>query len=509
MSNFRVRTAKSGVTLPLTLRKARFFVIVLLGVLLAFSSSAEAQVVAGPAYNEFRLTLDVGTRKEAVGPLFFEEEQEDTIQWAFPPLMSYTHDRVLPSTEFDILYPFLTYDLFGKEYRFQIFQVFNFAGGVANEETNKHRFSLFPFYLQQRSKDNSLDYVSILPFYGKLQNRFFRDRVFYVMMPLYVESWKRDIHTVNYVFPIFHLRDGDGLRGWQFWPLVGHEHKAPTVQTNMWEDEIPVPGHDRKFVLWPFFLNQRAGLGGTNEEHTQAFIPLYSFTRSPLRDATAVPFILGWSSVHDRGKKYDEIGAPWPLVVFRKGESSRTRRIWPIYSRATNEFLESTWYLWPVYKYNRVHSDPLDRDRMRILLYLYSDTTERNTENNTARRRRELWPFYLYRQDWDGSSRLQVLAPLEPILPNNKSIERNYSPLWSIWRDEKNAKTGARSQSLLWNLYRRETKPDFSRTSAFFGLVQRAKTSDGSHWRWFYLPSKHFKSSSNREGSTPEGVRPE
>ena len=449
---------------------------------------AQADVIAGPAFSDFHLTLDLGTRREIVSPLFYSEEREDTTQWAIPPLMSYTHDRGVDSTEFDILYPILTYDRFGAEYRFQIFQVFNFAGGQKQDTTNAHRFALFPFYLQQRSSIPSENYTSVLPFYGHLKNRFFRDEVFYVMMPLYVESKKRDVETFNYVFPIFHLRHGDGLEGWQFWPLVGHEHKVPTVKTNLWGDDVPVPGHDRKFVLWPFYLDARTGLGTTNEEHTQAVIPLYSSTRSPLRDATAVPFILGWSSVHDREKNYDEIGAPWPMIVFRRGKTANTDRVWPFYSYATNEFLESTWYLWPVYKYNRVHSDPLDRDRTRILLFLYSDTTERNTETGNARRRRDFWPLFTRTRDWEGNERLQILAPVEPIWPNNKSMERNYSPLWSLWRDEKNGKTGARSQSLLWNFYRRETAKETSKTSALFGLVQHSSNTNGGHWRLFWWP---------------------
>lgn len=454
------------------------------------ASRANAEVLAGPIFSNFRLTLESGARTEAIGPLFYSQSFDEISQWALPPLMSYTHDRGVDSTEFDILYPLLTYDRFGAEYRFQIFQLFNFAGGQAQIGTNKHRFSLFPIYLQQRSADSSQNYTSFLPFYGRLQNRFFRDEVFYVMMPLYVHSRKRDVITDNFVFPIFHLRHGNGLKGWQFWPLVGHEHKVPTITTNTWDDPVEVPGHDRKFVLWPFFLNQWSGLGTTNEEHTQAIIPFYSFTRSPLRDATSVPFVLGWSSVHDRGKKYDEIGAPWPLIVFRRGETANTSRVWPFYSRATNEFLESTWYMWPVYKYNRVHSDPLDRDRMRILLFLYSDIIERNTETGNARRRRDFWPLFTHRRDWNGNERLQVLALIEPILPNNKSIERNYSPIWSLWRDEKNVQTGARSQSLLWNLYRRETGTNGSRTAVFFGLVQHSSTSDERHWRLFYWPTK-------------------
>jgi hypothetical protein len=500
MSNSGREPVRFEATIAITVRSAWWLEVRLgLALLLTLFSVVEmsAGVVAGPIFSSFGLTIESGRRTEILGPLFYSESRDEVSQWALPPLMSYTHDRGIDSTEFDVLYPILTYDRFGAEYRFQIFQLFTFAGGAVQGDTNKHRFSLFPIYLQQRSPDASQNYTSLLPFYGRLQNRFFRDEVFYVMMPLYVQSRKRDLITDNYVFPIFHLRRGDGLKGWQFWPLVGHEHKVPTTTTNTWGDSIEVPGHDKKFVLWPFFLNQWSGLGGTNEEHTQAVIPLYSFTRSPLRDSTSIPFVLGWSSVHDRGKKYDEVGAPWPLVVFRRGETANTTRVWPFYSRATNEFLESTWYLWPVYKYNRVHSDPLDRDRMRILLFLYSDIIERNTESGTARRRRDFWPLFTHRRDWNGDERLQVLAIIEPILPNNKSIERNYSPIWSIWRDEKNARTGARSQSLLWNLYRRETGTNATRTSALFGLVQHSSTIDHKRWRFFYWPGQ--KSSAHEE----------
>jgi hypothetical protein len=453
-------------------------------------------ISAGLAFSDFELTLESGRRTEVIGPLFYSEQREDVSQWAVPPLMSYTRDRGVDSMEFDFLYPIITYDRFGPEYRFQILQLFNFAGGQVVTATNKHRFSLFPIYLQQRSADGSQNYTSVLPFYGHLQNRLFRDEVFFVMMPLYMKTRKRDVITENYLFPLFHVRHGDGLNGWQFWPLVGHEHKVPTMRTNSWGDDIPVPGHDRRFVLWPLFLDQHAGLGSTNEEHTQALIPFYSFTRSPMRDATAVPFALGWSSVHDRGKKYDEVGAPWPFVVFRRGESSRTTRVWPFYSRATNQFLESDFYLWPIYKYNRVHSDPLDRDRMRILLYLYSDTTERNTETGGARRRIEMWPFFVHRRDWNGNERLQILALIEPILPNNKSIERNYSPIWSLWRDERNGETGAHSQSLLWNLYRRETGTNSSKTAVLFGLFQHTTSAEKKQWRLFYWPFGN--SSSNK-----------
>jgi hypothetical protein len=454
--------------------------------LLAATLSARAEIVAGPAYSHFRLTLDVGERTEAVGPFWYSDEIEDQTRWAVPPLMSWTHDHGVDSDEFDFLYPIITWDRFGEEYRFQILQVFNFAGGAQQNDTNVHRFSLFPLYLQQRSADKSKNYTSVMPFYGHLENRLFRDKIDFVMLPLWVKTEKKGVTTENYVYPIGHRRHGPGLEGWQVWPLVGHEHKVPTTTTNHWGDEIPSPGHNNWFVLWPFFVDSHQGLGSTNPVHQQLSVPLYSFTRSPNRDSTSIPFLLGWTKTVDREKKYKEIGAPWPIIVFRRGESANTDRVWPFYSYATNEFLESKWYLWPIYKYNRFNDhETVDRDRMRIFFFLYSDTTERHLETHTVQRRRDCWPLFIHREELNGNKRLQILAPLEPLLPNNKSIERDYSPVWSLWRAEHNPNTRSSSQSLLWNLYRRDKSPERTRTSVFFGVVQREKNTSGSHWKFF------------------------
>ena len=93
-----------------------------------------------------------------------------------------------------------------------------------------------------------------------------------------------------------------------------------------------------------------------------------------------------------------------------------------------------------------------------------------------------------FHRDFNGNRRLQILALLEPFVPTSKSIERDYSPLWSLWRAEENPKTGAASQSLLWNLYRRETTPASKKCSLLFGLFQYQSSSEGKHMRLFYVP---------------------
>ncbi|HXT39348.1 MAG TPA: hypothetical protein VN887_04940 [Candidatus Angelobacter sp.] len=470
--------------------------------LLGSALSRAAEWENGPFIHEFQLTLAPGRRIEAMGPLFGREQGEEKAQWAFHPLVSHTLDSGADAEEFDLAYPLLTYDRFGGEYRFQILQVFSFSGGQDQQENGQKRFTVFPLYFQQRSPDPDLNYTAVVPFYGRLKNRLFRDEIRFAMFPLYGRSRKKDVVTDNYLYPFFHLRRGDSLTGWQFWPLLGYEHRDITTRTNRDGGLETVGGHKKFFALWPVYFNQQTGIGTENPEHHQALLPLYSYLRSPQRDSTTVLWPLGLTVTDDRSKKYRELGAPWPLIVFSRGEGKNADRIWPLFSRAKTPILESDFFLWPLYKYNRAHAPPLDRERTRILFFLYSDLTEKNEETGTALRRTDLWPLFTAKRDHNGNERLQLLAPLEPLVPNNKSIERNYSPLWSVWRSESNSKTGEHSQSFLWNLYRSETTPTTRKCSLLFGLFQYQSGPEGKRLRMLYVPVVQTKQPSpGRAGS--------
>lgn len=474
--------------------RIRFILLILSGLasVLPRDGSA-AERLFGPLHHEFELTLETGRASETLGPLFGVERKgpQKTRRWT--PLISRVDDPVGDFTEIDIAYPLLTYDRFGEEYRFQIMQWFSFSGGGQglNEEVAARKFTLFPFYFQQRSADTNLNYTAVMPFYGRLKKRFFRDEIKWVMMPLYAQSRKRDIVTDNYLVPFFHLRRGENLRGWQFWPLIGAEKKEPSVKLNTWGDEEPVAGHRKFFALWPFYFNDWTGLGSENPVHQHNILPFVALERSQTRDQTTVlwPF---FTRIDDREKKYREWGTPWPLVVFARGEGKTTNRVWPFYSRAQNAYLESRWALWPLYKSNVVKPVPeenrfLERRFTRIMFFLYQDLRQKDTENGDFMWRKDFWPLFTARRDWTGGERWQFVAPLEPLLRSSDSIERNYSPIWSIWRSERNAITGARSCSFLWNLWRSESRENSRKCSIFFGLIQYESGAAGKRWKWFHL----------------------
>lgn len=525
-----------------------------------FSAAQDSSLNAGFLFDRSPLTLETGIRTEAFGPFFYDWEGEQAHTWAVPPLFSHVDWLNGQGTEYDFIYPILTFDRYGDEYRWHIIQLFSFSGGQTQTDEPRHRFSIFPFYMQQRSSDTNQNYTALFPIYGHLKNRLFRSEVDFVLWPIYIKTVKRpsispisddpslrilnqwlsarrgDVTTYNYVYPFFHLRYGDGLFGWQFWPLFGNEHKDVTTKTNAWGELEQTPGHDKMFVLWPFYEEHHRNIGTPNPENEYLFFPFYGQLRSPLRDSTSYLTPFGLTLTDDRARKYKEVDCPWPIIVFAWGEGKTTHRVWPFFSQARSDSLESDFYLWPAYTYKRKLGETLDRERTRSFFFLFSNTKEKNRETGKERARIDVWPLFTHRRDFEGRTRLQLIAPLEPLLPASESIARNYSPLWSIWRSENNPVDGASSQSFLWNLYHREVipaptpvvttppapptpaasgnfftafsslttsnaptpptpvappvplAPPTKKVSLLFGLFQYESTGENLRWRLFYLP---------------------
>lgn len=443
----------------------------------------------GFLFDEFQLTLEAGTRTEALGPLFYcqHETESGASTVAFPPLYSHYRDPSVESHEDDFLYPVFTSLEYGKERRWQFFQLVSSGGGQLQNGTQQSRFTLFPLYFQQRSTDTNQNYTALFPVYGHLQNRFWRDKIFFVLFPIYGRTQKKgDIVTDNILFPIGSARSGTGLHGWGVWPLAGHEHKIVTLQTNGFGDVSTNGGHDHSYVFWPLWLRQDNATGTTNAETFRASIPLFVCSRSTNVDMTSVvwPFFT-W--IDNREKKYREWQVPWPLFIFARGAGKTTDRIFPLYQKSYNDSLESDFWLWPVWTFRRTHTELLDFRRTRVVFYLYVDIDEKNLKTGQAKKRLDMWPFFTWHKDFNGNERLQVIAPLEPILPDNDRIARNWSPLWSLWRAEHNPRAGASSHSFLWNLYRDETAPAHKKVSLLFGLFQYQSDGETRRTKLFYL----------------------
>ncbi|MGC8828882.1 MAG: hypothetical protein ACP5MG_06130 [Verrucomicrobiia bacterium] len=449
--------------------------------------AATAAISLGPLYNKSELTLSEGWRSEWFGPLFYHELNEETETIAVPPLFSYFKNDSVDYSGFDIIYPAIGYRRYGDEFRYHLFQFFSISGGTTGDNESSRRFTIFPFYFHQWSQIPEENYTAFVPFYGTLKNRLLWDEVNFILFPLYSKTKKRDVITENYLVPIFHIRRGLGLKGWQVFPIYGEEHKSAFSFTNKYEEVEISPGHNKRFVFWPLYLESTSGIGTTNQSFQRAILPFFSYQESELRRSITAPWPIGLTLTRDDEKRYREIGAPWPLIVIARGEGKTITRFWPLYGAASNPYKVSNFYLWPAYKYNFLRTPSMDVEKTRLFFFLYSDAITINTESGDASRRTSLWPLFIQKIDNDGKERLISPALLEPIFPSSSAIARNYSPLWGLCREEKNPAQGKYSKSLFWNLLREDKNKDKEKSSFLFGLFQYEKSAESKKVKIFHI----------------------
>jgi hypothetical protein len=467
--------------------------LLLAGIALASAAATAdedfAPIAAGPIFDKFGLTLQTGTRTEALGPFYYHQQTAHAKTWGVPPLFAITDSQSLDARDVAILPPLLSYHRYGTQSTLMITPLLTFYGGDYQNDVTRQRTMFFPFYFRQKSSNPDLRYLGIFPFYGTVKGIFQRTEARWVMAPLFIESWKRDVHTKNYLYPIFHTRTGNGLTGWQFWPFYGTESKVPTTRTNDFGDVRVIPGFEKRFALWPMFFWEDIATGTTNATTYRGYWPAYTALKSPQVEATTAFFSL-YSHTEDRAQKYEQWGFPWPIWLIARGEGKHVTRFIPFYNYGSNNIIQSRAYLWPGYVQRTLDTGPALITRTRVMLYLWSEVKEEIKETHEVRRRQNAWPFMTRMKYYDGSTRLQVFAPLEPMLPSNETVERVFSPLWSVWRSQYNATNGASSQSLLWNLYRHDSTADLKRWSLLYGLFQGRQTKDEKRLRLFFIPLK-------------------
>lgn len=458
---------------------------------LSLSEESSPQKLSSSEEYSVRFTLEHDY--QAYGPwAFYQEEYNaaDQSQFTVPILFSYNRIRDVDLMELDFLYPIFTIDRFEKEYRLQLFQILNWVGGQNSEGEITKRYTLFPLLFYQESTIPNNNYWGIMPFYGNIRNRLWRDEINYIMLPFYVQTRKKDIITKNYLYPFVHMREGEHLKGWQFWPFIGQEQKEFSICTDIWGDEVTIPGHDKRFYFWPVGISQKTGIGTENPENFWGIIPFYAQMRSPNRDYSVVlwPFF-NW--VNDRGRGYREWSMPYPFFVFARGEGKTTNRVFPFFSFSSSPTQERNFILWPFWKETSFDNQIIQTKRERILFYLYSDKEEHYTEFNRSSHRTDLWPLFSAILTTDNIYTVDMLSPVAPLFHSNKSVARNWTPAFSIWHLEENRETGSFKESFFWNFYRHEQKQKQKRWGLFWGLIEYVKDQEhGNYWRIFYSPDR-------------------
>jgi len=99
--------------------------------------------VPGRSSINFALTLDSGNAPKPPGRFFMTSAKIREKHGPFHRYCLYDTDPATESKEFDLVYPVLTYECYGMEYRWQLAQLLSFSGGQDpdNSTANASRFS--------------------------------------------------------------------------------------------------------------------------------------------------------------------------------------------------------------------------------------------------------------------------------------------------------------------------------------------------------------------------------
>ncbi len=393
-------------------------------------------------------------RLKGLGPLLeTARTDEGTSMLATRPLFSTVEDPPNDRSIFDYAWPLANNRTTADEnlWRFLIFYGFNHT---TNDAANRYRTWLIPFYFQGRDESGKT-YRALFPVGGTIKDFVGRDEISFVLFPLYSYSTINDLKTHNVLWPLISRTTSD----------KGHIYRHrffPFYSVNHHEGKY----HKRSF-LWPIYTDV-----SYDYKHSKGggfvLFPLYGRLKLNTEDTWWVlpPFFR-----YTKGKDGMMLNAPWPFYQRKVTEDIDARIIWPIWGRKSVGTLERRFFLWPIFW--TIHDNRADSDWKRFYAVpLYYDTKvysrpdpDSGKTPEMIGRRNKIWPLYTYRRDGD-SSRLQV-PDLWPF-GYAASVERNWSPLWTLYSRERNGESV--DQEILWGLYRNMKRGDEQRYWSIFPL---------------------------------------
>jgi hypothetical protein len=402
-----------------------------------------------PIYDDRDDPVDRMHVQSGVGPLLTFSRSPDSAaeSTALRPLFHWRTDIQPEQTEWEFLYPLMTYSRVEEDAKLQFLQLLNFRFEGSDPKGRENRHELFPIYVSGRTETGE-GYLVILPFGGWAPNWFWQDEAEFILFPLYARFVKQEASTWYFPWPILSVTRGENRSGFRFVPLYGQDVKEGVFE--------------KRFVLWPFFFQERSGLDGDDPEETLSLLPFYVSQRSKNRDQTTVlwPF---FTYTQDREHQFEEWQLVWPLIRFARGEGRTVNQFLPFFATEQRVVRDQVFLremrrdnlalLFPLYIRTEDRFPGSLKVRDRILFWLYSDQREEGKDGST--RRVDALPFFRYTRDREGRVEFQTLALLEALMPGNTRFESNYSPLWALYTYRRNPE-GDSVRSFLWNLVRDE-----------------------------------------------------
>jgi len=378
-------------------------------------------------------TLESG---QYIGPLFFTKSTATGELQGFRPFLLQARTEDKKSDYF--LYPLFTWERQPDFSSFSFFQLINRRRTAETGQPEVRGFDIWPLYFSKETGDPATTYHALMPVAGTIKQRFGKDRLTWYAFPLYFNTDKAGMEVTSAPWPFLRFIDGAGHHGFEFWPLFGHRGRTGD--------------YDKRFWIWPLFYQQSTHLDEPQPTIRIGALPFYSRDTGPgfVSENYVWPFF-GYTH-RTEPVRYDEQRYFWPFLVQGRGAQRYVNRWAPFYTHSTYKGHDKTWIVWPLYRHAEWADAGIAQEKNQLLYFLYWSQTQRSLTNPAAApaHKTHLWPLF---SSWDngaGRRQVQLLSPLEVFFPTNDPIRQLYTPLFALYRyDRQDAATSR--HSLLWN----------------------------------------------------------
>jgi hypothetical protein len=390
----------------------------------------------------------------------------DSTFLAVRPFYSSSVDPAEERARRDYFWPLYTRkDFKGEQYSRLLF--FGYSTDFS-PDTDRHRNWVLPIYFKGTSAHGE-NYFALFPLGGTIYEFLGRDKVMFVLFPIYAKSHVNEVHTKSVLWPIYSNSKGGKVDRFRVWPAYGRSSL---------EGEF-----NKKFILWPFYnsveyTNERNPGGGF------ILFPIYGRVKTELADNRwyIPPFFR-----YMKSEPQWIVHAPWPFIQLADGTMYK-RIFWPIYGKKQLETTTQQFWLWPFFWNNQTEHLHYTQHRRYALPFFASKSNVMTRPDETynvgevSERYWKVWPLMSWERNHQGSRfRTLELWPWH----NPAGIERNWAPLWTLYRRER--AEGQVGHHLLWGLYRKTKGSESFEWSLLKGLVGYKNTEGRRQYRFLFM----------------------
>jgi hypothetical protein len=383
----------------------------------------------------------------------------------------FSHSKTPNSEEIRVLYPFFRDRVEERVRETWIIPLYHRMAYTHVDGSEDIDGFLLPFFLWGFD-DEEGNYFAFAPLGGTIKGILGKDRIDFVLFPLWARLRDRDQVSTYWLFPFVEIEEGPLRQGLRVFPF--YSRSRGFTSDGKLRDEST-------YILWPFWHQTRTQLDTDNPTISRWLWPFYGKIESKSRIARTILYPL-WTEEHDsRSETSSWSLLPWTIGK-RQGEWTRLE-FYPIWGRHDRPGLSSGFFLWPIWQWEDQQAAGRRRE-VRRLFPIWRSITDEDPERG-KRSNYLLWP--LARWETDASGRKTGSAPAILPFDDQDGISWSHSRAWQIlrWRQEQDYW----GLELLWGLLTAESGTEQGGFSVLGGLLSRERgvRQDDSRWRLLYI----------------------